>query len=253
MDAEGGTYFGFSDDYVGAISLPSGSFADVAGGATITDENGAEYVVAATRTMGLASAKVLKIDPNDSSNSSYPYGNPSWLMLAQARLGAAATWVTGRGLVVAGGATSGAGIEIVAAGTTAGIALPYPADSSTGSGAAMLDASHVLLAGGLTPTGADAGVRVVDLGCAAGCSPTPWPGLTTPLIRAQVFVGGDGANLLVVGSEPATGITHVYRLSSSAATEIPTRMTHVNARAAVSPTGTVVLFGGAATIESFTP
>jgi hypothetical protein len=253
MDQEGGTYFDFSDNYLGAISLPSGSFADVAGGATVIDENGAEYVVAATRATGPASANVLKIDPNDSSNSSYPYGNPSWLTLAQPRLGAAAAWVTGRGLVVAGGAASGAGVEIVASGTTAGTALPYPADSSTGSGAAMLDSSHVLLAGGLTSTGADAGVRVVDLGCAAQCSPLLWPGLPAPITNAQVFVGGNATTPLVVGSEPSTGTTHVYRLSVSAATEIPTRMTHVNARAAVSPTGTIVLFGGAAEIESFTP
>ena len=49
---------------------------------------------------------VLKIDPNDFSNTSYPFGNATWFTLKTSRLGAGATWVVGKGLVVFTGCTS---------------------------------------------------------------------------------------------------------------------------------------------------
>ncbi len=126
-------------------------------------------------------------------------------------------------------------------------------------------------------SGADAGVRVVDLGCnappdagaspdagmtlAVPCTPTVWSSLPVPLAFTQVFTT-NGQSVLIVGSE-ASGPTHAFKAlgpmtddiadASPGVTEIPTKVPHTNARAVVSPTGTVVLFGGATQIESFTP
>jgi hypothetical protein len=57
----------------------------------------------------------------------------------------------------------------------------------------------------------------------------------------------------VVGSEFATGRTHVFRLGPTSTTEIQTPTPLVEARAVWSPVGSIVLFGGANTIESFVP
>jgi hypothetical protein len=258
INASGGMYYDFSGNSAPA-SIPApdgGTFADVAGGATVIDPNGAQYIVGGTRTT-TASALVLKIDPNDASNASYPYGNATWLTLSSARKGAGAAWV-GSHLVVAGGNTSasGPGAEIVDPDFTGSSAFPSPADPSFGVGAAALDSQRMLLAGGALPSFQDPGVRVIDLGCAPSSSDTcvtTWtPALPVALESAQTFAwtADDG---LVVGSEFATGKTHVFRLTPMSATEVQTRVPHVDARAVWSPVGSIVLFGGANTIESFTP
>jgi hypothetical protein len=285
IDGDAGTYFDFSDSDSGTISLPTlpngsaGQFSDIAGGATIVDDTGAQYIVGATRTSGAPSARVLKIDPN-AATATYPNGNATWLTLSSARLGAAAAWVSGTGLVVAGGSATASGVEVMGGSTsttsTIGVPLPYPPDASSGAGAIALDGQHVLLAGGIV-SGADAGVRVVDLGCnappdagaspdagltlAVPCTPTVWSSLPVPLAFTQVFTT-NGQSVLIVGSE-ASGPTHAFKAlgpmtddiadASPGVTEIPTKVPHTNARAVVSPTGTVVLFGGAMQIESFTP
>jgi hypothetical protein len=250
-----GWYFDFSgDNYPASIELPAtGTFADVAGGATVIDPTGAQYIVGATRTSGTPTDKVLKIDLPDLTNTTYPNGTPSWLTLTAARLGAAAAWVDGRGLIVAGGSPTAAGVELVANGSST--PLSFPPDPSTGAGAAMLDASHVLLAGGVTTSNGDPGVRAIDLQCAPPSSSScveNWATFPFALASAQTFAWTptDG---LVVGNQLKTGTTYVFRLSTRTATEVPTRVPHTNARAVGSPVGTVVLFGGANVIESFTP
>src|ERR1039458_8405277 len=127
-----------------------------------------------------ATTAVLKIDTTDTSNSSYPYGNLSWLNLSTPRLGASATWVDGPGLVVAGGSATAPGVETLANGSTTAATLPYPPDPSTGSGMANLDNSeHVVVAGGVMPDGTDAGVRYIDVRCGT-CQALPWgSGLVT--------------------------------------------------------------------------
>jgi hypothetical protein len=259
IDETGGTYFDFSDSEQLAIPVPPmGSFADVAGGATVIDSTGAQYIVGGTRTSGAASAKVLKVDPNDTSNAAYPYGNPSWLTLTAPRLGAAAAWVEGFGLVVAGGndkGAGGAGVEVVRSGSTSGAALPFPSDSSAGAGAAALDEHDVLLAGGETAALADPGVRAIDLDCTPSSSSScikTWGSLPRVLATAQAF-SWTVADALVVGNETTTGATHAFRLTPKGVTEVATKVGHTNARAVWSPVGTVVLFGGANVIESFTP
>jgi hypothetical protein len=262
LDGSGNAdYYDFSQDAQEEVTAPAGyAFADVAGGQTIYDDTGRYvFVVGATRATGAATAAVLQIDTTDTSNASYVTGNLTWLTLSAARLGASAAWVPARGLVVAGGSATAAGVEIIAAGQTTGSQLPYPPDPSIGAGMTSLDqVQNVLIAGGLLPSGADAGVRAIDLGCGESCVPLAWgSGLPVPLASAYVFTLFDAAHAFLVGNEPSTsaapGATHTYTLESSGATEVPTKVPHTYAAAALSPVGSVVLFGGANELESFTP
>ena len=230
VSPQGGLYFDLSSNAPAQITQPtlggSFTFANVAGGVTLSDAQGTQYIVGATRTTGAPTAALLEINPNDVTNSTYPDGNAAWLTLSEPRLGAAATWLdSGNGLiVVTGGSASGSGVEVIApvAGTTTGTAmgtpLGYPADPSSGSGAAaMPDGVHVLLAGGLLPNGQDAGVRVIDAMCATACTPTWWTSLPVPLATAQVFALSQ-TSALVIGNEPGTGLTHAFLVTGPAST-----------------------------------
>jgi hypothetical protein len=315
INGAGGTYYDLGSDSAVVIPTPPGaSFSDVAGGATVTDDNGAQYIVGATRTSGAATQWVLKVDPNDTSNTNYPYGNPTWFTLFSPRLGASATWVSGLGLVVAGGSATASGVEIIGPSSTTGSPLNYPPDPSVGAGAATLDPTHILVAGGILPGGLDAGARSLDLSCRTStCAPTLWAALPVAIGTAQSFTFS-ATDALVVGNEPVSGRTHAFRLSmtgagdggsttsasndlteagaiDSGATEggfvdsgappaialgtatevvIPAPPTNadgtlvppgdagcgtgtglVNATAIWSPVGSVVVFGGSSTIESF--
>ncbi len=269
FDEGGAAYYDFSGGTAStSIALPSGgSSGDVAGGATLTDSSGVFYVVGATRS-GAASSLVLKVDTGDTTQSGYPYGYPTWLTASTARLGAAAAWAASYGLVLVGGNTTsdGAGVEFFAQGATVGAPGAFSPDPTTGSGAAAIDASHVLLVGGVQGDGVtDAGVRVINLACVQGCAPTSClASLPTPLVATQAF-DIDALNATALGDD-AAGNTHVYRIASSdawttcSATEIPTKVPHIKARAALSPPSTIVpgsflLFGGGADgeIEAFVP
>jgi hypothetical protein len=242
--------FDFETGVSDAVTLPTGfSVTDISGGATVSAPDGSQYIVGATRAMasGGPTKAVLALDPA---------GNPSWLTLAAARVGAAATWVPSVGLVVTGGNAGASGAEVITVSSAStGSLYAFPADPSMGSGAAALDGSNVLIAGGLLG-GSSAGVRVIDLSCTAQCTPTRWQPLGATLEQAQVFAV-DANSAVVVGSEPPTsaapGLTHVYRVTSSATTEVPTKVAHTNAAALASPigvVGSVLVVGGAPAIES---
>jgi len=254
IDASGGTYFDFSTNASAAAPVPTGSFsfADVAGGATVIANDGSEYIVGATRATGAATAAILVVDPANTKNSQYVTGNLTWASLSAPRLGAAATWVTGRGLVVTGGDATATGVEILSPlPSSTGASLPYPPDSSVGAGTtALAGGQKVLVAGGVTPSGQDAGVRAIDLSCATDCT-TVWPALPVAIGATQAFAL-NATTAIVVGSE-VSGPTHVFRLTSSSVRELPTRVLHKNARASLTPLGTLTVVGGASEIESFTP
>jgi hypothetical protein len=82
---------------------------------------------------------------------------------------------------------------------------------------------------------------------------TSWGNLPVLLGSAQAFAWAAPGDALVIGNEFGAGDTHVFRLGTTGPTEVPTRVPHENARAAWSPVGSIVLFGGASVIESFTP
>jgi hypothetical protein len=243
IDEAGATEFDFSTGKSLEVTAPAGgSFGDVSGGATVFATDGSQYIVGATRTTGAPTQAVLFVDTK---------GNSSWIALSARRLGAGATWVDGRGLVVAAGSATAGGVEVLSAGATSGALLSYPPDPAAGGAAATLDPQHVILAGGVTTDGQDPGIRAVDLGCNAQCGAAPWAPLPVSLAPAQLFASGPG-DALVVGDDPS-GTTRVYRLSMSAATAVPTKVMHTGARALVSPVGSVVVVGGANEIESFLP
>ncbi|MDP9151033.1 MAG: hypothetical protein M3O36_13970 [Myxococcota bacterium] len=245
IDQAGATRFDFGSSTQGDVTAPTGAtFADVAGGRTVFAADGSQYVVGATRSSGMPTAAVLAIDSSGN--------HPSWLALATPRLGAAAAWVEGRGLVVVGGSASGPGVEVIGVGSASGTDLAFPSDGSTGAGAVVLDSQHVIVAGGLRPDGQDAGVRSIDLGCAMQCAPSPWSSLPAALVSTQAFFTVGGAGVLVVGDD-SSGATHVYKVTKTAASELPTKAPHTRARATIAPVGSVVLFGGAPEIESFRP
>ena len=260
IDASGGTYYDFSQNTGLDVTPPDGyAFSDVAGGQTIYDAtDGYVFVVGATRTTGDPTAAVLKIDTTDSSDASYVTGKLSWLTLSAPRLGASAAWMDVQGLVVAGGSATAPGVEVLGQSATNGATLAYPPDPSSGSGMTNLDnTQHVLVAGGVMPDGTDAGVREVDLGCAQNCQPVLWGSLPLPVNAAGAFTF-DAAHAFLVGNEPpshrAPGRTHTFTLDSAGATEVPTKVPHTNAAAIVSPmVSSILLYGGANEIESFTP
>lgn len=251
IDEVGATQYDLSSGVSAAVVGPlGGSYAEVAGGATLVTKGGSQYVVGATRTTGAPTNKILALDAS---------GNPSWLTLRTPRLGAAAAWSDTTGLVVTGGSATEAGVEIVEvvrAAATTGSPLAYPPDPSVGGGAAALDGDRfVLLAGGIMPDGSDAGVRVVDLACASQCAATSWTALPTAVTSAQAF-SIDEASAVVVGSEPSSATTHVFRVTAGNAAEITTRVPHLGARAIASPIGprgSLLLAGGAPKLESFQP
>jgi hypothetical protein len=155
----------------------------------------------------------------------------------------------------------------------------FPPDFSMGAGATQYsssDTQHILVAGGITPTGQDPGIRVFDVTCAAstdggvvGTSPTSCiqvlGTLPVPLTNASTFLTNTTATTslfspyfaLVVGSELQSGLTHTFLLNSAGAKELATQVHHYNAAAIQSPLGfgSVLLFGGAdgGEIESFFP
>ncbi len=266
-------YYDFSQDAVAAATPPSSDFTwgDVAGGQVVYDVDASSgalqalYVVGGTRTSGAATKAVLEIDATDTSDSSAVMGKLHWIALSDARLGATATWVQGRGLVVTGGSASAAGVETVTGAThaAAGSTAPnkaFPPDASSGAGATLVSSTQLVLAGGLTPTGSDAGVRVLDLTCVQDCSTkgtTRWGALPVPLTEASAFDFASGSKYpaMVVGSELESGVTHAYLLNSAGATEVATKVQHKHGRAIASPLGfgSVLLFGGADEIESLFP
>jgi hypothetical protein len=242
--------FDFSDSTSGSLQTPAGgTFADVAGGTTVFAPDGSSYILGGTRTTGPATGRVLYFDTN---------GNPSFLNLAVPRLGAAATWVSGplSGVVVAGGVpagVSGAGVEILTPGGATGLPLcQYPADTVVGAGAAQLDGTHVVLAGGTGPSGKDGGLRVVDLACGSGTTLAAWPPLALPLPTAAAFPLTPSSTL-VVGDDPDGG-THTYVATADGGTEVFLHDPRVGGRGLALPTGQVVVVGGGSLqVESFTP
>jgi hypothetical protein len=250
--AAGVTAFDFADSGAGPFALPAGNAADIAGGATVSALDGTQYIVGPTRTVGAPTAAILRIDTA---------GNASWITLASPRWGAAAVWVQNVGLVVIGGSASAPGAEVVdASATTSAPMQQFAADPAISVGAATLDgARYILLAGGSMPDLSDPGVRVLDLECDAGngCAAASWGALPVPLVHAQAFGLPDKDAGAVVGSELGTGRTHVFVVTSTGATEIPTKVPHVSASAIASPIGITpggfLLYGGAPEIESFAP
>lgn len=251
IDEQGATTVDLSTAETADLAAPAGgTFAEVAGGSTVAVPDGSSYVVGGTRTSGGPSQRVLAISKD---------GAVAFATLAVPREGACAAWVEGRGLVVVGGNAVGpgtsataAGAEVLAPGSVQGAALAYPADGVKGCGASALDASHVLVAGGVgssVDVGGSAPARVLDLACASMCTPAVWPG-ALPLVRAEAFTLAQDAAL--VAGDDATGASHVFRVSAAGSKEIALKAPRRNARLIALPVkGTAAIVGGAAPLEQY--
>jgi hypothetical protein len=236
IDDTGGTSYDLTDSTSTAITQPQGGmFAEVIGGSTVYGSDGTAYVVGGTRTTGDPTARVLKVATD---------GTLSFVNLSAARLGAAAVWVEGRGVVVVGGSASAPGVEILGGGGTSAAALAYAPISSATLSAASIDATHVVA--GLAPV-------VIDLSCAASCAPAAWAKPAVAFTHADYFpLPALTTDVLAVGWD-ANGDTHVFRITQMTATEIALKVPRKQARGVALPNGAIAVVGGAAQGESFFP
>jgi hypothetical protein len=245
IDEQGASTVDLSTGNFSELPAPAGgTFAELAGGATVMAPDGSAYVVGGTRTTGGASQRVLVITKE---------GATSFASLSAPREGACATWVDGRGLVVVGGGdATAAGAELLPIGLAQGTKLPYPADALKHCGASTLDASHVLVAGGVGSTADVAGAapaRVLDLACSADCKAVVWPG-ALPLVRADAFTLAPNAALLA--GDDATGATRAFRASDTGLREVPLKAPRRGGRLLALPIkGTAAIVGGNAPIEQY--
>ncbi|MBK7581817.1 MAG: hypothetical protein IPI67_16615 [Myxococcales bacterium] len=208
-----------------------GSFADVAGGQTLESPEGAAYIVGGTRESA-PSSSVLVVGAD---------GVLSHVALSSPRQGAAAVWVSGRGLlVVGGGDATSAGAELLPEGAKAFTPLPQAPDETRGAALVVLDSSSVLRLGG-SVAGAPAASVELALGCAQGCDPKP-AGDSVEVTGARTFSLGDKA-ALVVGASTAA-VTRAFRFADGKATELELRESRSSATALLLPTGHVGLVGG---------
>ena len=214
---------------------PSGSdgeagWAQVAGGATIVSaDQSFSYVVGGTRTSGAPTNTVLIVSST---------GSLTWGSFSALRLGATAAWVEGLGLVIEGGNQAPAsdasvppGVEYIVEGGSAGNALDYAPDFSTGAGMVNLGplagttASSVLIVGGANGTIGGTSARVITVPCGttdAPCAPTAWDAtLLTPLTFTQAFALDSSSASSSGGRQAAM---HAYRLSPTSVTGIPFRI-----------------------------
>jgi hypothetical protein len=255
IDASGASVVELTEFTETSIDPPSGgTFADVAGGATIVGDNGVTYIVGATRarTSGDATARILRIDTD---------GSLSFATLAEPRLGASAAWSPRVGLIVAGGASTGSAVERLGAGATLSVAVPYPSRAVTGAGAVVREDGTLLLLGGITPDGASAPSEIFDLACTTACAASvaaePFPEAIT---RVEAFTLPN-ASVLALGST-SDGKSVAFRLDRDdgadaralmTARAIAFRAERKGARGIRLYNGSIAIVGGAASIEAYAP
>lgn len=141
----------------GTSTKQTTSFADVVGGMVLRDDTGGAWIVGPTRKT--ATDTVMRLDSS---------GTLVTRKLLGKRSSAAATWITGRGLVVAYGTSpmmDEAGIEILAPGATSSVASTFPADHRAGGVVTARDGSKLLR------IDEDGVATTLDLACAKECVP----------------------------------------------------------------------------------
>jgi hypothetical protein len=249
-DANGGTWTDLSTAGSADVTPPDGlAFADVIGGTAFETSTGDTWIVGATR-QSAPSAAILVVGSDSTLTAR---------TLTVARQGAAAAWIAGVGLVVAGGSATTKGIEIVPQTGSASV-LPYPADDTTGAALVTLPSDQAMLVGGTTG-GLAAPTRVVDLRCAADCAYQSIDSATVSTLASRTSAFAIPGAYLVVGDDP-NGQTRAFRvrLDDQSATELPFREPRLGATAVAAPNGTLLVLGGslvsggpALDVESYFP
>jgi hypothetical protein len=217
----------------GDLGPPDGmaSYAEVAGGATVHDLDDNAYIVGATRTE-TPTDRVLRLDTE---------GQLTAPRLTVPRVGAAATWVPGRGLVVMGGSSEGPAAELMASGSAAFTALPFPADATTGAGIVALDSSTVLRVGGVDASGARAPSVTMSLACPTNCQLEP-SGDPVDLNRPTGYLVGEQDSFWV-GTD-AAGETAARRVNTAGITAVTLRQPRSGGSTLATSTGQIAVLGG---------
>ncbi|MBK6513642.1 MAG: hypothetical protein IPG04_05815 [Polyangiaceae bacterium] len=221
---------------------PSGfAFADVSGGISLEGEDGQTYVVGPTRD-DEASDSVLVVTSS---------GELRAVRLATARSGAAAVYVPGVGLVIAGGAAEGAGVEVVHTDGATVSTIPFPSDATTGAAAVVTNEQQITLFGGRL-AGMPASTRVLDLRCVSDCEGDVQVLDELPVedlaARGQAYNIPSG--VLVVGEaepeEDGPGETLAFRvdLAAETVTPLPFKERRRGATPIPAPNGTLAIMGG---------
>ncbi|CAN93820.1 hypothetical protein predicted by Glimmer/Critica [Sorangium cellulosum So ce56] len=262
LDDEGASWTDIASGQSAEASLPEGlgSFAEVAGGRTVEASDGRSFVVGATRAGAAAGAPGA---PSDKVLVVGADGALSVAKLRHARAGAAAVWVEGLGLVVAGGSADGAGLEVLGDGATEFSPRPFPPDASEGAGAAVTGPGEIALVGGVQG-GAAAPTRRLAPGCAVTCAAVEVEGAALPAAVGGVAAFAlPGGRVLALGSEAGEdGLTRSFIVDVAAAQveELPLREPRRGAAVVPAPNGTLAVLGGvhadgtpALTIETFFP
>ena len=245
IDAAGATWV----DLVGSNTydppLPTGlaSFGDVAGGTP---------VVGGTRA-GEPTRGVLQVASD---------GTLTALELVQARAGAAAAWIEGVGLVVAGGSAEGPGVEVLATAGTAFAARNFPPDPVIGAAAVTDGGAGFHLVGGALG-GLPAPTRYVNPSCGNPCAAQEIAGAAIPaaLAGSQAYLL-EGTRLIVVGNDlDGDRLTRTYLVDvAGVAEELLLKEPRRGAVPMPTPLGTLAILGGelvdgtaAYTVESYWP
>jgi hypothetical protein len=255
IDDEGATLIDYSERSYTEIDLPDGlpSFADVAGGVPISNGNGVTYVVGATRRSDPPTTAVLAVSDD---------GTLEAFSLVQPRKGAAAAWIDGVGLVVAGGSATGAGVELLPQGGLAFSVRSFPSDPVEGAGA-VIDPPHSMALIGGHAAGVPAVTRRFDPTCSNECEviEVPDASLDTPLERMAAYSLG-GVRTVVIGDEVGgDGLTRAFIVDlGGKVIDVPLREPRRGATAIPTPHGLLALIGGmhpddtpALTVELFFP
>jgi len=223
------------------VNPPEGlaSFDEVAGGAVVAGANGVSYVVGATRSSAPSSAVLVVAADRTLSVA----------RLVTERRAAAASWLAGPGLIVAGGSSAGAGVETLAPAGTAFATRPYPPDAVSGAAAVPTgNADEVLLVGGVD-VGSPAATRRLAANCTSKCEPTILEpgGLGLPLVRCSAYGVGPGS-VLAVCEDAVTRESRVSRVKDGGVSveDIPLREPRLGATPLPTPLGTLALLGGVA-------
>ena len=236
VDDTGASSYDLSASTSTDVTVPQGgALSEIVGGATVYANAGTAYVIGGTRPTGDPTSRVLKVGTD---------GTLSFVSLSAARLGAAAVWVEGRGVVVVGGSATAPGIEVLGGGGTTAAALAYDPIKDPVLSVAALDGGHVI---------AGAAPALYDLSCVAACKPLAWSKLPTALVHADYFpLPSLTTDILTVGWD-AAGDTHVTRVTAKTAVDVPLKVARKRARGVALPNGAIGVFGGALQAESFFP
>lgn len=235
IDDVGASLVNFDQGTSSEAVAPEGlAFGDVSGGLAIDGLDGETFVVGATRP-GTPTDAILGVDAQMLLDAAH---------LSTPRAGAAAVWVDGVGLAIAGGSEAGSGIEVVLV-THDVLEKPWPSDGSTGAAAVVTAEDQITLLGGRLPDGSPAPTRTIDLRCPADCVPIVLEDAAVPEIASRGRAFATTAGLLVVG-EAEDGETLAFRvvLGDGLVEPLPLREPRRSATALPAPNGTLAIVGG---------